>query len=143
MVLGELASCDVWCYTYWYDFSMRVFHENYPLIFITDITPQNVLTKIEDKISLKDVEEQGSQDPSIPVTTDGVPVYRSRTTMLELSGVPILTDFGQMRLAEPGNRDWWMPDLYRAPEVLLKLPWGFPVDVWSVGVMVSDRLNRV
>lgn len=29
-----------------------------------------------------------------------------------------------------------MPDLYRAPEMLLGLPWSFPVDVWSIGVMV-------
>jgi serine/threonine-protein kinase SRPK3 len=96
------------------------------------------LTEIEDEVSLKDIEEQESQNPSEPIIAHGVPVYRSRTPMLELSGVPILTDLGQMRLAEPGNRDWWMSDLYRAPEVLLKLPWGFPVDVWSVGVMVSS-----
>lgn len=57
--------------------------------------------------------------------------------MLELSGIPILTDFGQMRPLEPGNRDWWMPGLYRAPEVLLNLPWGFPVDIWSIGVVVN------
>lgn len=61
--------------------------------------------------------------------------------MVELSGIPILTDFGQMRLAEPINNDWWMSDSYRAPEVLLKLPWGFPVDVWSVGVMVSRKVK--
>ncbi len=70
---------------------------------------------------------------------DGVPLYRSRAAMVELSGIPILTDFGQMRLAEPMNNDWWMSDSYRAPEVLLKLPWAFPVDVWSVGVMVSRK----
>lgn len=56
----------------------------------------------------------------------------------QLGGVPILTDFGQMRLAEEGgNREWCMPDIYRAPEVLLKLPFSFPVDMWSIGVMVS------
>lgn len=38
--------------------------------------------------------------------------------------------------AEEENRDWWMSDLYRAPEVLLQLPWGFPVDIWAIGVMV-------
>ncbi|OQV11245.1 Protein kinase domain-containing protein [Cladophialophora immunda] len=34
-----------------------------------------------------------------------------------------------------------MSDLYRAPEVLLKLPWAFPVDVWSVGVMTLELLE--
>ncbi|OJJ87940.1 uncharacterized protein ASPGLDRAFT_55214 [Aspergillus glaucus CBS 516.65] len=61
--------------------------------------------------------------------------------MLELSGIPILTDFGQMRPLEPGNRDWWMPGLYRASEVLLNLPWGFPVDIWSIGVMTLELLE--
>ncbi|EGC49442.1 protein kinase [Histoplasma capsulatum var. duboisii H88] len=106
----------------------------------TDILPQNVLMQIEDDTSLKDVEDQESQDPSVPITRNNgdvtTIVYRSRPTMLELSGHPILTDFGQMRLVEGCvNQDWWMPDLYRAPEVLLQLPWGFPVDIWSIGVM--------
>jgi serine/threonine-protein kinase SRPK3 len=107
--------------------------------YTADISPQNVLTAAGDEIIFKDIEDQESQDPSTPIMNDGVPVYRSRATMVELSGIPILTDFGQMRLAEPMNNDWWMPDSYRAPEVLLKLPWAFPVDVWSVGVMVSRK----
>jgi serine/threonine-protein kinase SRPK3 len=97
------------------------------------------LTEAEDEINFKDIEDQESQDPSVPIMSNGAPIYKSRSTMLELSGIPVLTDFGQMRLAEPMNKDWWMSDLYRAPEVLLKLPWGFPVDVWSVGVMVSSK----
>jgi serine/threonine protein kinase len=77
-------------------------------------------------------------DPSVPVTGDSdTPVYPSRTPMLELSGIPILTDFGHVRDVESTNWDWWMSDLYRAPEVLLQLPWSYPVDLWSVGVIVS------
>lgn len=111
------------------------------VVIHTDISPQNVLAEIEDDISLKDVEEQESQDLSIPVISHGGPVYQSRAAMLELSGIPILTDFGQMRPSEPGNRDWWMSDLYRAPEVLLKLLWGFPVDIWSIGIMILELLE--
>ncbi|PYI02578.1 kinase-like protein [Aspergillus sclerotiicarbonarius CBS 121057] len=107
----------------------------------TDISPQNVLMDLEDDSSLKDIEEQESQDPSTPIMSQGIPIYRSRATMLELSGIPILTDFGQMRPAQPENRDWWMSDLYRAPEVLLQLPWSFPVDIWSIGVMTLELLE--
>lgn len=97
---------------------------------------------IEDDTSLKYVEDQESRNPSLPITTGdravSTTVYKSRPTMLELSGHPILTDFGQMRLVEGCvNQAWWMSDLYRAPEVLLQLPWGFSVDIWSIGVMVS------
>ncbi|EDN10327.1 predicted protein [Histoplasma mississippiense (nom. inval.)] len=94
-------------------FSINWFHSTCGVIH-TDISPQNVLMQLEDDSSLKDIEDQEALNPSIPViTTDGVaPVYRSRTTKLELSGLPVLTDFGQMRLAEGHiNQDWWMPDL--------------------------------
>ncbi|GAM91389.1 hypothetical protein ANO11243_094390 [Dothideomycetidae sp. 11243] len=62
-------------------------------------------------------------------------------TVTALAGIPVLTDFGQMRHIEPQNTGWCMPDVYRAPEVLLKLPWGYPIDVWSVGVMMLDLLE--
>ncbi|PGH36283.1 CMGC/SRPK protein kinase [[Emmonsia] crescens] len=108
----------------------------------TDISPQNVLMQIENDTSLKDVEDQESQNPSIPAIMGDTVIYKSQPTILELSGHPILTDFGQMRLVKGcTNQDWWMPDLYRAPEVLLQLPWGFPVDIWSIGVMTLELLE--
>ncbi|KAK2757613.1 hypothetical protein FQN54_004582 [Arachnomyces sp. PD_36] len=109
------------------------------------ISPQNVLMQLEDHSSLKELEDQESLDPSTPIdTAEGAapPVYRSRETKLELSGLPVLADFGQMRLAEgQTNKDWWMSDLYRAPEVLLGLPWEYPVDVWSIGVMTLELME--
>ncbi|KAJ5515891.1 protein kinase domain-containing protein, partial [Penicillium freii] len=88
-----------------------------------------------------------SQNPSLPITSSiygamPIVVYKSRPTMLALSGHPILTDYGQMRLVEGCmNQDWWMSDLYRAPEVLLHLPWGFPADIWSIGIMTLELLE--
>lgn len=119
---------------------MRCSIEYRLLTFMIDISPQNVLVEIEDDSSLKDLEEQKTRDPSTPVISEGAPVYRSREPLFELSGVPILTDFGQMRISRPVNQDWWMSDMYRAPEVLLQLPWCFPVDIWSIGIMVIERL---
>ncbi|KAK9859592.1 Serine/threonine-protein kinase [Penicillium brevicompactum] len=112
-----------------------------------DISPQNVLTVIEDNTTLQDIEDQESQDPSLPITStihEVMPtvVYRSRPTMLAVSGHPTLTDYGQMRLVEGCvNQDWWMSDLYRASEVLLRLPWGCPADIWSIGVMTLELLD--
>ncbi|KAJ5405013.1 protein kinase [Penicillium sp. CMV-2018d] len=113
----------------------------------TDISPQNVLMKIEDDTSLQDIENQESQDPSLPIASTiygamPIVVYKSRLTMLALSGNLNLTDYGQMRLVEGCvNQDWWMSDLYRAPEVLLHLPWGFPAGIWSIGVMTLELLE--
>ncbi|KAL9099100.1 MAG: hypothetical protein Q9163_005354 [Psora crenata] len=106
-----------------------------------DISPQNVLMEVEGDTIFEEIEKQESHDPSVPIMSAGAPIYRSRTPMLELSGIPILSDFGQMRLREPVNKDLWMSDLYRAPEVLLGLPWDFPVDIWCLGVMTLELLE--
>jgi serine/threonine protein kinase len=34
-----------------------------------------------------------------------------------------------------------MPDVYRAPEVVLDMPWSYPIDIWSLGMVVSLCLN--
>lgn len=99
----------------------------------------NVLSEMGDEDCLKDIEINERDIPSVPfVDANGHPVYRSTELPLELSGVPILADFGQMLPVERCTSDvWCMPDLYRAPEVLLKLPFGFSADMWSIGVMAS------
>ncbi|KLJ11663.1 hypothetical protein EMPG_09662 [Blastomyces silverae] len=127
-------------------FSVNWLHANCNTIHtVQDITPQNVLSEIEDDTLLKDIEEQERHDSSIPIDSvngAAAPVYLSRRMAPQLGGVPILTDFGQMRLAEEGgNREWCMPDIYRAPEVLLKLPFSFPVDMWSIGVMTLELME--
>ncbi|KAJ0415599.1 kinase-like protein [Aspergillus carlsbadensis] len=102
-------------------FSINWLHAICGLIH-TDISPQNILTVLEDDSSLEYLEEQESVDP-------------------KLSGIPILTDFGQAREVQGINQDWWMSDLYRAPEVLLGLPWSYAVDLWSVSVMTLELLE--
>ncbi|OQD95933.1 hypothetical protein PENSOL_c018G11192 [Penicillium solitum] len=124
-------------------FSVNWFHSTCGVIH-TDISPQNALMQLEDDNSLQEIEDQESRDPSVPIiTTHGAtPVYRSRQTKVQLSGLPVLADFGQMRLAEgQTNQNWWMSDLYRAPEVLLGLLGEYPVDVWSIGVMLMKGKN--
>ncbi|QMW42280.1 hypothetical protein G4B11_005604 [Aspergillus flavus] len=108
--------------------SVRTLQETFPNAQL-HISSANIVMDIEDDTILKDVEQQETEYPSTPITT-------------ELSGHPWLTDFGQMRVVEGRiNQDWWMSDLYRAPEVLLQLPWGYPVDIWSIGVMTLELLE--
>ncbi|RAH85863.1 protein kinase [Aspergillus japonicus CBS 114.51] len=127
-------------------FAVNWLHATCRLIH-TDISPLNVLTEIEDDVSLKDIEQQEAQDPSIPIICgfSGAPVYRSREPSLQLSGIPILTDFGHIREYDYYdyriNKDWIMPDLYRAPEILLQILWTLQVDMWSVGVMTLELME--
>jgi serine/threonine protein kinase len=57
--------------------------------------------------------------------------------MLDLTTGACLTDFGSARSANVDQHGWWMPDTYRAPEILMGVEWGCQVDVWSIGIMVS------
>jgi serine/threonine-protein kinase SRPK3 len=100
-----------------------------------------VLTHPENQARFQALEDLESSDPSIPIETESGPVYKCRHAMAEITSKPILTDYGQMRLIDSDNDDWYMPDLYRAPEILLGLPWSHQVDIWSVGLMTLELLE--
>ncbi|KDQ23574.1 hypothetical protein PLEOSDRAFT_162411 [Pleurotus ostreatus PC15] len=51
-------------------------------------------------------------------------------------GAPILCDSGSTAWGEEQNEDFVRPDLYRSPEVIRKLPWSYPIDVWNVANIV-------
>lgn len=70
----------------WLHATCRVMH--------IDISPQNVLLVIEDDISLKNIEEQESQGPSIPVISHEGPVYRSALPSWSSQGSPFLRTLG-------------------------------------------------
>lgn len=57
--------------------------------------------------------------------------------MTKKQGPPVLCDFGEAHFGS----DWYSDDIqpypYRAPEVILDMPWSYPVDIWNVGVLVS------
>lgn len=99
--------------------------------------------KAEDQSIFQNLEQTESEQPSVLGSADGSTVYKTRFFTKEITGIPILTDFGQMRIDDSVNDDWVMPDLYRAPEVLLGLPWSFPVDIWSLGVMVNRMASSL
>ncbi|PGG95337.1 hypothetical protein AJ79_10117 [Helicocarpus griseus UAMH5409] len=52
---------------------------------------------------------------------------------------PIITDFGEARFADENNRGQdVMPDVYRAPEVVLRMDWNNKVDIWSIAMVFWD-----
>lgn len=98
---------------------------------------------MNNECAFRSIEEDEARDPSAPIYDGNYPVYRSLghpTSMASLSLEPVLTDFGSSRSALQVNRDWWMPDTHRAPEVLLGVPWDAQVDVWSIGIMVYHSI---
>ncbi|KXS98865.1 hypothetical protein AC578_10848 [Pseudocercospora eumusae] len=90
------------------------------------------------------IEEEEAVEPSLPVEDGSHPVYLSRgnpVSMLQLTLDPVLTDFGSSRSALQVNKDWWMPDTHRAPEILMGVAWDAQVDVWSIGIMALELLE--
>ena len=60
------------------------------------------------------------------------------TTLLEFTPtVPVLCDFGEARFGRESYAEHAMPDLCRAPEILLGLDWTEKIDIWALGLMVS------
>jgi serine/threonine-protein kinase SRPK3 len=65
-------------------------------------------------------------------------IYRSKELRTaRTNGPPTLIDFGKARIGEPVHFNNIQPFIYRAPEVLLEMPWDKKVDIWNLGVMVS------
>ncbi|OAA65476.1 protein kinase-like protein [Niveomyces insectorum RCEF 264] len=97
---------------------------------------------------LASIEEDEMNEPSARKQTDDTVVYCSRY-MLSGAGALTICDFGQARIGREGQQQQQqqqhtgpaMPVVYRAPEVILGMPWGPPVDMWSVALMAWDMLE--
>lgn len=51
-------------------------------------------------------------------------------------GEPVLSDFGAAVHGDVERTGYIQPDVYRAPEVCLQIPWSYGVDIWNLGVLV-------
>ncbi|CRK40370.1 hypothetical protein BN1723_004798 [Verticillium longisporum] len=89
---------------------------------------------------LAKVEQNEVERPSPRKQTDEVTIQVSQY-VLGGAGPLTICDLGQARIGDEhfGNA---MPLPYRAPEVILDMPWGYRVDNWSVGLLAWDLLER-
>ena len=104
----------------------------------SDLQARNVHLRIEEDSILKEFEAAELSSPS-PRKVDGDRViYESRGLKRpKKPGRPVLCDFGEARFGQKMYADDIQPYVYRAPEVILDIPWTYSVDIWNVGVMVS------
>lgn len=69
-------------------------------------------------------------------------IYESRGLQIpNKTGPPVLCDFGEARSGSSSYTDDIQPYVYRAPEVILDIPWSYEVDIWNVGVMVQHIVS--
>ena len=107
--------------------------------FLLDLQARNVHLRIEEDSILRNFEAAEVRTPS-PRKVDGDRViYESRgLESPKTPGRPILCDFGEARLGTKTYTDDIQPYVYRAPEIILDIPWTYSVDIWNLGVMVSE-----
>ena len=70
-------------------------------------------------------------------------MYLSRPIKLKKNGGLVLGDFGEARFGQTTYTDLIQPEPYRAPEVMLGMPWDEKVDIWSVGTMVRRATHAL
>jgi len=92
---------------------------------------------VNDKSVLTRFEQDEADQPSPRKELNDRTIYLSRPMRLT-KGAPKITDLSEGRFGDEENTGSIMPDVYRAPEVILGLPWGYPVDLWGFGMVVSN-----
>lgn len=99
-----------------------------------DLHSDNLLVAITDDSVLAEVKEGDVLEPAARKQDGDRFIYVSRY-MLGGAGPLTICDFGQARIGSEHTGPA-MPLPYRAPEVILKMDWGSPVDLWAVGLLV-------
>ena len=92
---------------------------------------------IDDDSVFRHFEENELQDPCPRKELDGRTIYISPKQL----GAPVLCDFGSAVLGNEKHSEDIQPDIYRAPEVILEVPWTYSVDIWNVGCMVRQLVQ--
>ncbi|KGO77687.1 hypothetical protein PITC_071700 [Penicillium italicum] len=99
----------------------------------TDLQPNNILLGIKDDSILSKFEQAEFDMPTPRKILDNRTIYFSRPLPISY-GTPVLCDLGEARLGTNDQEGDIMPDIYRAPEVILHMSWDYKVDIWSVGI---------
>ncbi|EQL02916.1 CMGC protein kinase [Ophiocordyceps sinensis CO18] len=105
----------------------------------TDLKADNILQELVDDSVLEAFVQAELATPSPRKFIQDAPVYRSRQFDLPHKfGDVVLSDFSAAVQGDKKRNHDAQPNVYRSPEVMLMTEWGYPVDVWNVGVMIWD-----
>ena len=105
---------------------------------LPDLQARNVHLRIEEDSILKEFEVAELSTPSPRKDDRDRVIYQSRGLKRpKKPGRPVLCDFGEARFGKKTYTDEIQPYVYRAPEIILDIPWTYSVDIWNVRVMVS------
>lgn len=104
-----------------------------------DLKLDNIIFSIGDMSILDKYAHDIKDAPEMDKNYGDRTIYRTRDLIaMRKLGPPILTDLGEARLRTDPRVGIIMPYQYRAPEVLLEIPWDEKVDIWSIGMIVKS-----
>lgn len=104
-----------------------------------DIKADNILHTIVDPGIMDAFVKEEMETPSPRKHVDGSTIYMSRRFGLPNDfGWIVLSDLGTAVRGDVRQNHWAQPKVYRSPEVMLKAPWSYPIDIWNVGAMIWD-----
>lgn len=106
-----------------------------------DFQPNNALLGIHDSSAFDKFVARATEIPPPRKELPDRIIYMSQPMPLT-KGLPFLTDFSEARFGDSAHTDLIMPNVYRAPEVILGMKWSYPVDTWSFAMTVSPASKR-
>lgn len=99
-----------------------------------DLHSDNLLVAITETDVLSMVEENEFKTPSARKVLEDRTIHVSQY-LLGGAGPLTISDLGQARVGKE-HRGNAMPVQYRAPEVILDMPWGNAIDIWGAALLV-------
>ncbi|KAF7523764.1 hypothetical protein G7054_g11650 [Neopestalotiopsis clavispora] len=109
-------------------------------IIHTDLSPTNILLGIHDDSIISKIETDELEFPSARKELPDRVIYCSH--FLPISSGPVtICDFSAAKVGDRFSGDV-MPDVYRAPEIILGMEWDSKIDMWSLGVMIWDLFEE-
>ncbi|KAJ5355463.1 uncharacterized protein N7496_012675, partial [Penicillium cataractarum] len=106
-----------------------------------DLQPNNILLGIKDDSILSQFEQAEFEAPIPRKILDNRTIYLSQPLHISYR-TPVLCDLGEARLGTDQQRGDTMPDIYRAPEVIVDMSWDSKVYIWNVGMLIWDLFEH-
>lgn len=113
---------------------LEFLHEEAKVIH-TDLQPHNMFLGVHNNKIFEEFEYGERRCPAPRKELADRTIYISRP-MRVTSGLVQISDLSEARFGDSENTDVVMPDVYRAPEVILGMNWSYPVDIWGLAMVV-------
>ncbi|OAA57990.1 protein kinase-like protein [Niveomyces insectorum RCEF 264] len=133
---------DLWDGTYWAMKIQVLLALNYihtTDVIYTDLHADNLLIGMADPSVFDKLVNLEAKTPSRRKYVDGTVIHTSLGVVQGI-GPLMLCDMGQARIGHL-HEGIAMPAPFRAPEVILKMPWDYKIDMWNVGVLAWNLLE--